>query len=570
MYRNGNHCLLGLSALALVGSSSQQCFAQISASVSAATAAPTVSREFASEVKAAGDILHVPGFAVAVVQDGRFLYRQNFGYADVRTQAPVLDSSMFSVASVTKSFTAVMLMQLKAEKRISLNDYLLSYPFDTSKFTPNTVDASTRLSDVLSMTSDNLPERTFNYSGWRYSMLSGVFSKVIKEDPQAAYRQQITSRIFAPLKLENTIDGYPEAPNDYTKRIVQGYRLESGSNGPIYTPVNYDANNYFAGPAAGIFSTIGDLATYTTALDENKLLTPSQYEAMTTPRADRSGRLWPYALGWMSQAVNGVRVNWVYGEGQADSALLVRIPNRHLSLIVLMNSTDSSSAARLHDGNVLWSPIATAFLKFFVLPQNQRGSSIDYDCDIDSIRRGLLASPNSLKYDELLSQAANRYYMATLLHEKPDHAVALLKLLYELHPQSFDSGDVGLMWLMAQIPAADLRVASARLIRSFDERTERRPEALYSIGTYYSAIDDPAKSMAFYKLLADERGFEDEWYKIDASLRLGRAYRRLGNEELGRKYIWQSAVQSRGAGFDPGYMRDLVKELGDLPAKNER
>jgi hypothetical protein len=264
----------------------------------------------------------------------------------------------------------------------------------------------------------------------------------------------------------------------------------------------------------------------------------------------------------MTQRVLGLQIHWVYGEGRADSALLLRVPSRHLTLIMLMNSADHSSAARLHDGNVLWSPIAIAFLRDFVMPARQRGPSIDYDDDIGTIRREVLRSTNSLKFDELISEAACRFYMASLLHDKTRRAADLLKLLYELHPQSFDSGDVALMWLMAQFDAPGLRPAAARLIRSFDVRTDHRPELLYSIGNFYAMAGDQANSMKAFKLLADRRGFRDEWYKIDASLRLGRDYRRLGNQELGRKYIWQSALQSHGAGFDPGYMHDLLKELG--------
>jgi hypothetical protein len=91
--------------------------------------------------------------------------------------------------------------------------------------------------------------------------------------------------------------------------------------------------------------------------------------------------------------------------------------------------------------------------------------------------------------------------------------------------------------------------------------SDQRPEVLYSIGSFYEKTGDRANSIRYYKLLADRPGFNDEWYKIDGSLKLGREYIAAGNIESGRSYIWKSAIESRGGGFDPGYMRDLVQEL---------
>jgi CubicO group peptidase (beta-lactamase class C family) len=509
----------------------------------------------------AGDLLRLPGYSVAVVEYGRIIYRLNSGYANLESRLPVADDTLFSLASVTKSFTAVMMMQYEAEKKISLDDYLLNYPLNFSTYVPSTIDANTRLKDVLSMTSGDLPEKTFNYNGWRYSFLSAVFAYVAQTNPKDAYRQEITSRILHPLKLNDTIDGYPEEPNGFTNRIAQGYYLEPGPQGVAYKTAPYDAANYYPGPSAGLFSTIDDLAAYSVALDENKLLTYAQYEEMTATRVIAQNRAAPYGLGWMTQSVHGMRLHWVYGEGHVDSALLLRVPERRLTLIMLANSADHSSAARLHDGNVLWSPIATAFLKYFVLPPEQRGTSIDYGGDIETIRQEVWSSNNPLRFDELVSQAACRYYMAGLLHETTERPADLLRLLYKIHPRSYDSGDVALMWLMARFDAPDLRGAAVRLIRSFDVRTDHRPEVLYAIAAYYEMTGDLTKSMEYYKILADRPGFRDEWYKINASLKLGRDYMTLGNRETGRKYIWQSALESRGAGFDAGYMSDLLKEL---------
>jgi len=341
-----------------------------------------------------------------------------------------------------------MMMQYEQEGKISLDDYLLSYPLDTSKYVPSTIDVNTKLKHVLSLTSGDIPGMTFNYNGWRYSFLAGVFEHLARLSAMDAYKHEVETRILEPLKLHDTFDGYPDKPTALTNRVAKGYYLESDAQGMAYKTAPYDAANYYPGPSAGLFSTIDDLAAYTAALDGNTLISRAKYEEMTTPFVSVQAKTMPYGFGWLTQTFHGVSLHWVYGEGRVDSALLLRVPERHLTLIMLANSVAPSSAARLHDGNVLKSPIAIAFLKYFVLPANSRRTSIDYDADASTIRRELLGENDKsdpLRFDELIAQAGCRYYTADLLHVKTKQPQQLLSLLYEIHPQSFDTGDVALM-----------------------------------------------------------------------------------------------------------------------------
>jgi hypothetical protein len=67
--------------------------------------------------------------------------------------------------------------------------------------------------------------------------------------------------------------------------------------------------------------------------------------------------------------------------------------------------------------------------------------------------------------------------------------------------------------------------------------------------------------MRHYKLLADRPDFVDEFYKIDACLKLGRDLLAGGSTRLGRNYISKSATYGRDAGFGQKYMNNLVLEL---------
>src|SRR5260370_24656879 len=108
--------------------------------------------------------------------------------------------------------------------------------------------------------------------------------------------------------------------------------------------------------------------------------------------------------------------------------------------------------------------------------------------------------------------------MRIALHERATKPEQLIRLLFEVHPQSFDNADIPLMVLLSRIDTHDLHPAADRLIRSFNIPTERRPEALYFIGKYYQANGDEVNAMKYFQLLADGPGFIDERAKIDACL----------------------------------------------------
>jgi CubicO group peptidase (beta-lactamase class C family) len=73
---------------------------------------------------------------------------------------------IFYLASLTKTFTAVMMMQCVQEKKISLDDYLLDYPFlSVGLSSDRLIDPNVKLKHVLSHTSEGKPGDTFVYSG---------------------------------------------------------------------------------------------------------------------------------------------------------------------------------------------------------------------------------------------------------------------------------------------------------------------------------------------------------------------------------------------------------------------
>jgi CubicO group peptidase (beta-lactamase class C family) len=510
-------------------------------------------------------LLALPGMSVAVVHDGKTIYRLNQGYADVEKRIAVGDKSIFAIASVTKSFSGVMMMQYEQEGKLSLDDHLLSYPFDSQLFSPHFIDPDTRLKHVLSMTSGGVLGKTFSYDGGRFGLLTGVFEKMSgRNDAKLAYAAEVEGRILRPLHMSSTFDGWANMPTDLGSRVVKRYDVRSDKDSLVFNNVPYDANSEYPSPAAGLFSTIDDLAAYSAALDDDKLIAHDRYVEMTSPFPHDGGKEIPYGFGWLTQTYRGITLNWAYGEGNQDAALLLRVPEQKLTFIFLSNSGSPSHAARLQSGNVLRSPFAIAFLKRFVLAKEASEPAIDYDRDAGTIRKALHSAGKKLDpihFEELYTQALVRNYMRLNLNVASTKPEELTKLLYELHPQSFDDGELPLLVLLSRTDTSGLRDAAKRLIRSFDTTSDVRPEALYFLGKYYEHIGDSVSAMNSFHSLADRPDFVDEGAKIDASLLLGRLYIRQGDVRNGREYIWKSALGAWDANWGAGYLSDMIAEL---------
>ena len=118
------------------------------------------------------------------------------------------------------------------------------------------------------------------------------------------------------------------------------------------------------GAAGGVISTVVDLAKFDVALDAGKLISPASYTAMMTPTRSVTGERLPYGIGWFIQDYKGHRLAWHSGLWEdAYSALYLKVPDEHLTLILLANSEGLRWGNPLDKAEVEKSPFAAAFLK---------------------------------------------------------------------------------------------------------------------------------------------------------------------------------------------------------------
>jgi len=391
------------------------------------TARPNT-QAFDREVRECAELLRLPGLSVAIVQDGTISHRLRFGFSDLDSRKPVGDDNIFWLASVTKTFSAVMLMQYEQEGRLSLDDPLIEYPFTSVGFYPQRIDAKVRLKHVLSHTSEGTPGTAFVYNGARYNFIAGVFEQMSGLKYPEGYTSQLDARIIQPLGLEATLAGYPNTnQNALRARVVTPYVYDRAKQ--QFTVKRGALNPGAVYPGTGLLSCIKDLAAYTTALDRDELLTRSSYRKMTSPFLLNDGHASEYGLGWFTSDIAGVRLHWAYGFGDSDSAILLRVPSRKLSLILLCNSTFASEASQLGGGNPLTSPFIVAFLKHFVFEKDPE--AIEYTGDPakirDSLNQRLAKDRHPIYFAELLSQAMMRTFTESTFKTPIHQGEALTK-----------------------------------------------------------------------------------------------------------------------------------------------
>ncbi len=265
---------------------------------------------------------HIPGVALAIIQGGKIVREQSYGFRDVENHAPVTPETVFQVASVSKSVAAVGALQLVSVGRLQLdediNHSLRSWHVPANRFTrqqPATLrlilchragltlpafspgcapgSAVPTLLQILDglpparnapVRVDQLPGKEFRYSGGGYAVMQQAMIDVTGE-PFANY---MARAVFRPLGMTaSTFELEPPAAE--RDRAAKGYTGEDSR------PRVGGATLYPASAAAGLWTTAGDLARFyfgvqkALAGEPGAILPPALARAMITDQGGDHG-----------------------------------------------------------------------------------------------------------------------------------------------------------------------------------------------------------------------------------------------------------------------------------------
>ena len=224
---------------------------------------------------------HYPGLAFGLVVDGKLVHASAYGFTDVENKILATPASQFRIASMTKSFTAMAILKLRDEGKLSLDNPASLYipemknmPLLTKDAAPITVrhllthatgfpednpwgDRQLEVSDEQLMdlvkkgiSFSNVPGAAYEYSNLAFTLLGHIITKVSGKP----YEQYITENILQPLGMKNTNWEYTKVPS---KELVYGYRWLN--NDWVKQPILHDGAY---GAMGGLITSIEDFSKY--------------------------------------------------------------------------------------------------------------------------------------------------------------------------------------------------------------------------------------------------------------------------------------------------------------------
>ena len=297
--------------------------------------------------------------AVLVARQGHTVYERAFGLANLEWQIPNDVQTKFEIGSMTKQFTALLILQFVNEGRVHLDGHISDYlPYYRSAIgnrvtvtellshtsgIPNFLSNPGFLEGPASRTSYTVrdfvekycsgdlhfePGTKFEYSNSGYFLLGAILEQVSGE----SYEQLLKDRIFGPLSMKNS--GYTHFETVLPHRAAGYERSEAGLRNARY----YDMSIPFA--AGALYSTVGDLLLWDQALYGERLLPTRLRDLLFKPNLDNYGYGWGILIPTPGSAYAGESIPMHGGEIFGFQSLIQRIP-AHKELIVLLENTDS-------------------------------------------------------------------------------------------------------------------------------------------------------------------------------------------------------------------------------------
>jgi len=287
--------------------------------------------------------------SVLVTKDGSNILRKGYGFANVEHRVPNSPETKFRLGSITKQFTAIAIMILQEQGKLSVQDTIAKHLSDApASWRPITIHQLLTHTSGLMHSWDlpgfqetmmvpsppdqmiarfkdkpllSKPGEKYHYSGLGYFLLAKIIEKV-SGNPYGTFLRQ---HIFDLLKMNNTGEDRqaPILAHRASGYIRDGERLENAP--PIDMPLLTGGGN--------LYSTVDDLSKWDQALNAGLLISKASYEAMYTPFKEN------YAYGWRVRTEGNRKRIQHTGGVPGFKTLILRFPDDRVCIVVLSNST---------------------------------------------------------------------------------------------------------------------------------------------------------------------------------------------------------------------------------------
>ncbi|HKN77016.1 MAG TPA: serine hydrolase domain-containing protein [Candidatus Acidoferrum sp.] len=338
----------------------------------------------------------VAGATVLVMKDGNELLKKGYGYSDLKKKTSVdPDTSMFRLASISKLFTWVSVMQLAEQGKLDIdadvNNYLdfkiapaFGKPITLRNLMTHTGGFEEVLHDIIYVDPKkttslrdfliaNQPRRMYPpgeipaYSNYGVGLAGYIVQRVSLEP----FEQYVSEHIFLPLGMKHSSFNQPMTA-ELAPDVSDGYRATTEK-----PAIGFEIFN--PAPAGGVSSPAGDMEKFALALlnggelDGHRILKTETRDAMWTRQFDTSDALPPMCMGFYQTWRNNLRFIGHDGDLVAFHSMFLIEPTQKLVIFVSYNSAGSASRNRAELLNGFadrYFPAYTA-LPFQTFPVNQ-------------------------------------------------------------------------------------------------------------------------------------------------------------------------------------------------------
>lgn len=309
---------------------------------------------------------HIPGLALAITHENQVMYVKGYGKANTRQL--VTPQTQFLIASLSKSFTAIAVLQLveagKIDLDASVKRYLPEFTLADTKtanqitvrhllnhtsglsdrsfaeaFLPQPTTNAERVESLRNARPVAAPGTQFHYFNPNYDVLARVVEVVSGQ----SFGEYVRSHLFTPLQMSQTFHATTMA-----EALQQGDRMATGHLMAFAIPFTAPELSGYLGGNAGVISTAEDMAKYLILhtnegrFEDTQLLTSDSMALMHTPPPQIKS---PYAMGWFVPTENGRKIlhhNGILSTFYTDVAVL---PSEKYGIALLYSISASSLIA---------------------------------------------------------------------------------------------------------------------------------------------------------------------------------------------------------------------------------
>lgn len=309
----------------------------------------------------------IPGLSAAIVDRTGVVWERAAGWQDIGRSLPMRMDTPVHIDGMTEAFSATLVLNCVEQGHLTLEDQV-------GKFQVGLPEPAATLRQILTHTTG--PADAAAYAFGSPDRLAPI-RPAVRSCTTDSYRETLAN-IFDRFAMMDSVPGpdvatlVPPAEGVLTSEFERYNRVMARmatpyaiDNAKRATPVQYSATTLT--PSGGIITTTRDLVQFDLSIKNDLLVTAESLAIAWRPPVSPTGQRLPHGIGWFVQTYNGEPVIWQYGMSDpGSSSLMILLPTRNLTLIMLANSNGLVKSFNLSAGDLNTSPFGRLFLGAFV------------------------------------------------------------------------------------------------------------------------------------------------------------------------------------------------------------